>query len=154
MSAPKIPDGPDGRLVRAAFAALNLDPNNPDRWFPLILGYVEASRKRAKAGAPKKWTDDKLMQLLMDFTAQQQKMQQTNPNVSENSICAQLVKRETYRKFKPNTLRKKLYDARNPERNLIVGPIIKWIRTAPRPVDQSDWRRRPDLMIVKRVVAK
>ena len=116
-------------MVCKVFAAVDLDPTNADHWFALLLAFIKGSQKRAKAGAPKKWTEDKLTQLLIDFAAQQRKMQQTNPNVSDSSVCVQLARKEAYCDFEPAALRKKLYDARKPERNVIVGVA-------------SDWRRR------------
>src|SRR4029453_6865444 len=64
MSAPKIPDSPEGERVREVFAKFGCDPANPDHWFALLYCYIKASRR--PAGRPHTWTATQLFQLIID----------------------------------------------------------------------------------------
>jgi hypothetical protein len=107
MSAPKIPDGPEGQSVREAFAALDLDPENPDHWFAMLKANVACTTKTKRVGAPKQWTDDRLMKLVAEASL----MRAKNPALSVVAVSHALAKRPEYRKFKPATLHKLIYGA-------------------------------------------
>jgi hypothetical protein len=110
MTAPKIPAGPEGQKMREAFAALNLNPDNPDHWFKVLQHYIEGgAKKRASAGRPKEWTDEQKMRLAADVALLRAFEHPTMSSVS--SLCRILSKRLAYREFKPSTLRKKVYEA-------------------------------------------
>jgi len=118
--APKIPDGPDGRLVRGYFRAMNLDPLQPEHWFELLKILIDQSRNRAKAGAPKKWTTDKLVHLAADFSC----VQLDNPQKSDSDICRLLARRKLYAKQSWQTLRRRLYEAKDPKRNELLARLL------------------------------
>jgi hypothetical protein len=117
---PKIPDGPDGRVVRDYFRAMNLDPLQPEHWFALLKALIDQSRNRAKVGAPKKWTTDKLVRLSADFG----RIKHDKPKKSDSDICRILARRDLYKKQKWQTLRRVLYEAKNPERNEFLARLL------------------------------
>jgi len=118
--APKIPDGPDGRLVRDYFRAMGLDPLQPEHWFALLKAFIDQSRNRARVGAPQKWTASKLLRLSADFA----RVQHDNPQKSDSDICRLLARRGLYAKQSWQSLRRRLYDAKNPERNEFLARLL------------------------------
>ena len=103
MSAPKIPEGPEGDRVRACFAKAGLEPNNPDDWPKLILIL------RDKLGAPQKLDEQLRQQLLDDALEVHVEHLRKNPELpplSERSVCKQLATWERYRGYDWDALRK------------------------------------------------
>jgi hypothetical protein len=121
VGAPAIPGNSDGEIVRDYFRAMNLDPDKPEHWFALVKAFIEDSKKRARAGAPTRWTDQKLLQLRADFV----RIQRERPNKSESDICRALARRGVYGDLDWKTLRRRLHDSRNPERNRFLGRVLE-----------------------------
>jgi hypothetical protein len=122
-SAPTIPDGPDGQVVRDAFKSFRLDPHNPKHWYYLLKAYAESGRK--PPGRAQEWTDTNLVQLAADFA----RVQIDHPDKSERDICDMLAKLKrdgtlVYGGRKGTTLLRRLYDARNPERNSFLKSML------------------------------
>jgi hypothetical protein len=103
QGAPVIPEGPEGQAVRDAFAAFKLSPDNPHHWWMLLSRFVHASHKRAKAGAPLRWTDDSLLTAAIGFG----RIQHRHPTWTESEICRQLAKTPDYKDWDWKTLRRK-----------------------------------------------
>jgi hypothetical protein len=103
MSAPQIPDGPEGDRVRACFAEAGLEPNNPDDWPKLILIL------RDKLGAPQKWDEQWRQQLLDDALEVNLEHLRKNPELrplSEREVCKRLTTWEKYQGYDWDALRK------------------------------------------------
>jgi hypothetical protein len=108
MSAPKIPDDPEGDRVRACFGAAGLDPANPDDWPKLILIL------RDRLGAPQKRNEQWRQQLLEDALEVQFAHLRKNPGqepLSERRVCQQLVTWEKYHGLDWDALRKAMSKA-------------------------------------------
>jgi hypothetical protein len=103
MSAPKIPDGPEGDRVRACFAEAGLEPSNPDDWPKLILIL------RDKLGAPQKHDEQWRQQLLDDALEVHVEHLHKNPELpplSEREVCKRLTTWEKYQGYDWDALRK------------------------------------------------
>jgi hypothetical protein len=120
MTAPVIPEGPEWQGVRDIFETYHLDPKNPVHWATVVKALVKMSKKRAKAGAPKKWNDDRLVHLGVDFA----RIRHDHPKKSESDLCRLLAKQGKYRDLSWKTLRRKLYDSRNPARNGFLNTML------------------------------
>jgi hypothetical protein len=118
--APKIPDSPDGRIMRDYFRATGLDPLQPEHWVALLKMLIDQSRDRARVGAPKKWTTDKLLRLAADFS----RVQHNNPQKSDSEICRLLVRRGFYAKQNWKSLRRRLYQAKDPKHNESLARLL------------------------------
>jgi hypothetical protein len=117
-SAPALPAGEDGQLLRDVFGAHNLDSDKPEHWVALVKALAEMSQKRA--GRSKQWTDDKLFQLSVAFYRAQRK----HPDKSENNICKILANRGEFGNLHADTLRRRLHDTRDPSR---YRPLISML---------------------------
>ena len=106
MSAPKIPDGPEGNLIRGCFVKARLDPNNPDDWPKLVLFL------RGKLGAPKKWDEEMRKQLFFHARRIQTEHWRKHPRskpLSETEVCKQLEMSGKFPGFDWDALRKMLH---------------------------------------------
>jgi hypothetical protein len=91
-----IPDTPEGLSVRDYFRAMGLDPVQPEHWYVLAEALIDEARSRAraaKAGAPMRWTADRLTCLAADFY----RLQREHPHKSERNLCSMLTRRSPYR---------------------------------------------------------
>lgn len=105
MSTPKIPDGPEGNLIRASFAKARLDPNNPDDWAKLVLTL------RGKLGAPQEWDEEMCKQLFIDavrIQAEHWRKHPESPPLSEMALCKQLELSGKFSGYDWDALRKPL----------------------------------------------
>jgi hypothetical protein len=120
--APKIPDGPDGQVVRAYFRAAHLDPQQPEHWFMLLKILIAAgSGGRARAGAPRKWAADKYIRLTADFSLLQLK----HPKKNDSEICRLLARQRGLKgKRSWESLRRRLHDAKNPAKNESLARVL------------------------------
>jgi len=85
--APKIPDGPEGNLIRGYFVKARLDPNNPDDWPKLVLSLG------GKLGAPRKWDEEMRKRLFIEASriqAEHGRKHSELPPLSEMAVCQQL----------------------------------------------------------------
>jgi hypothetical protein len=113
---------PIAEPILRAFDEFGLNRSNPFAWRLLVFVFAEVhfGTHRSAAGAPTKWTDRKWCNLLSDFN----QMQVRHPNASEAAICSHLTKdrelQQRYSKISPETIRRNLQYARNPERNRVL----------------------------------
>src|SRR5215467_15860700 len=71
-----------------AFKAFGLDHKNLSDWRRLMSIFADVHFSKHKPGRPKDWTDLKLCQLLIDFTA----IQRDKPGRPETEVCHALKK--------------------------------------------------------------
>jgi hypothetical protein len=122
MSAPKIPDGPEGQHLRDKFEAYNLDPDNPDHWVLLLTALVEPGKR----GRPTAWTDENLDMLYAIY----RRRQREHPDKSEADICRMITKIRLPKDLpRPGgwswqTIQRRLHDFRNPEKNHILKQLL------------------------------
>jgi hypothetical protein len=104
-----------------AFKAFDLDPRYLSHWRQLLghLSYVFfPGRPGRPAGAPRKWTDERLCQLLAGVAAYKRK----NPKASDTAICKWLKKK--WPNHAPARLRRVLQVARNPKHNTELARVV------------------------------
>jgi hypothetical protein len=100
--------------VRDAFKAFGLDHQNIGDWRNLAAHLAHVLFARSHPGRQRKWTDERLCQLLADVAAYKRK----HPNkAADTDICRWLQKKKSYRQETSGALRRALQDARNPKRN-------------------------------------
>jgi hypothetical protein len=101
-----------------AFKAFDLDPRYLSHWRQLLghLSYVFFPGRRA--GAPRKWTDERLCLLLAGVAAYKRK----NPKASDTAICKWLKKK--WPNHAPARLRRVLQVARNPKHNTELARVV------------------------------
>jgi hypothetical protein len=112
--------------LRDAFAAFDLDPNKPENWRLLLTLFAEAYFvSHRPRGGKKYWNGEELCQLLADFAAVKKK--KGNQGLTEAEICEK-VKAAFPKRYsdvpKAATIRRRLPDARNPDKNDILGRIL------------------------------
>jgi hypothetical protein len=125
-----------------AFKAFGLDHRSLSDWRALVfhLAHVLFPTPRPP-GAPRKWTDERLCQLLAEVAAAKRK----HPNASDTVICKWLEKR--YRPVSAARLRRVLQDAGNPARNRVLAEaalalVTPQIRGAARALTDEELRSR------------
>jgi hypothetical protein len=106
------------RPILDAFKAFGLDHRSLSDWRALVshLAHVLFPTPRPP-GAPRKWTDEGLCKLLADVARYKRK----RPQASDNAICKWLSKKWSK---KPETLRRVLPVARNPEHNAELDRVL------------------------------
>jgi hypothetical protein len=128
VTAPKIPDGPEGQPVRFAFAQFGLDPRQSKHWIELVrilaLDHfpAEASPPPRKGGR-KRWDDRAvwhLLQVYCQFCA-------IWPDDSKEEIYKRIAKH--YGDVDWKTVKRKLMDAKNPNRNGILKRTVDGLVT-------------------------
>jgi hypothetical protein len=114
--------GPGDEKIAQLFADGDLDPTNPFHWQMLARALAELRCGLGKRGRRPKWTSPQLSQLLNDFD----RIRSANPNWSRSKICRHLVTLEHYKKLelKWTTLRRRLQDALDPRKNLLLQHIL------------------------------
>jgi hypothetical protein len=129
MNAPKIPDSPQGKLVREVFAKFGCDPANPDHWFALFYSYIKASRR--PAGRPQAWTDTELFQLICDVDetrwreeSRLEKAGLEGHRLSQDAVFKKLAKQKVYSHLNWKTLKKNYYRAWMPEHNGVLKRML------------------------------
>jgi len=101
------------RSVNTAFEKAGLDASNDEHWPRLALLFCAAIYGKTP-GAPKKWSNKKQRQLLLDFS----ELKSKRPGLTEREYCAELCKRSAYGAHKgrverqAETLRRQLQDAK------------------------------------------
>jgi hypothetical protein len=118
------PDAWWAKPLRAAFTAFNGDPKDPFEWRQLLICFADAHFGRGEPGSPKRWTDERLCQLLADVAA----AKAAHPNATDANICRCLIKKggkTVYGNVRDVTLRRKLQDARNPALNRQLAIIVE-----------------------------
>jgi hypothetical protein len=122
--------------LRAAFEAFGLDPRDSDNWRLLLALLAEAFFvPKRKRGGKEVWDSRALLRLLMDFW----EVKRQNPQLkSEEKLCEKLTKKKGYNDYRPNTLRKMLYRARDPADN----DILKLLLEEPDPIACADLMRK------------
>src|SRR5215472_9084867 len=63
------PDAWWAKPLRAAFTAFNGDPKDPFEWKHLLICFADAYFGRGEPGRAKRWTAERLCQLLADVAA-------------------------------------------------------------------------------------
>ena len=102
-----------GPLIRA-FKAFGLDHRNNDDWYDLAAHLARVLFQKHQPGPQKKWTDERLFQLLADVAAYNRK----RPQASDSEICDWLHRhKKNYADESSDALRRALRDARNPKCN-------------------------------------
>ena len=100
--------------VLAAFKSFGLDHRSSDDWHSLTIHLARVLFARSQLGRSKKWTAERLCQLLADVAAYKRK----NPKASDPEICGWLRRHnKSYAHESSEALRRALQDARNPKRN-------------------------------------
>jgi hypothetical protein len=107
---------PSGKLLAEVFRQSELDHRKPRHWRILLDALVEQCFRGP--GAPQKWDEGGLVELLVDIRAIQKRFTGTK----RNTELAKLLKskdpfRQKYRKFDRETLRKAIGRALNPKIN-------------------------------------
>jgi hypothetical protein len=110
--------------VRDAFKAFGLDHQNIRDWHNLATHLAHVLFVRGQPGRQKKWTDERLCQLLADVAAYKRK----NPNkAADTNICRWLQRKKGYQQETPEALRRALQDARNPKRNSELAQMAYFV---------------------------
>jgi hypothetical protein len=110
--------GASERPILDAFKAFGLDHRSLSDWYSLVSHLTKVLFPTPRPpGAPRKWTDERLCQLLAEVAAAKRK----HPNASDTVICKWLEKR--YRSVSAARLRRVLQDARNPARNSMLAEV-------------------------------
>ena len=99
--------------VLAAFKNFGLDHRSSDDWHSLTIHLARVLFARSQLGRSKKWTAERLCQLLANVAAYKRK----NPKASDPDICGWLYRNKSYAHESSGALRRALQDARNPKRN-------------------------------------
>jgi hypothetical protein len=136
--------------LRAAFTAFDLDPSKPEHWRVLLALFAEAYFvSRRPRGGTKHWSGSRLCQLLADFAAIKKK--KGNQKLPDGKICEHLKTDfpNRYRGVKAVTLRRKLQDARDPDKNEILGDVFK-----ARPADPRGMTAEEKLAYVIELISK
>jgi len=124
--------------LKTLFRETRLRPENPLSWQILLRLFAIAHfRPKAKKGRRKSWGSDELCRLLKDVA----EVKQRNPSLSDEAICKALAApRKKYDCSGP-TLRRRLQDARNINKNALLNAVYKDVRKiyrAHHPVEQLD----------------
>ena len=111
---------PSERLLCEVFMQCELEPSNPRHWRILVDALVNQCFRTA--GAPQKWTEVQLFNLLCDI----REVQKRSPKMKGNAQLAKLLSskqpyKEKYSKYDGNTLRKLVGRALNPVSNPTAG---------------------------------
>jgi hypothetical protein len=117
------PDASDVLLARA-FAAANLNPNDPTHWRALLEFFAWAHfGSRRGPGGPKIWNAARLSQLRKDYS----EINSRKRHLSDEDIFRILGKRAAYQTergpLSTNRLRKLLKAANDPKQNELMGPL-------------------------------
>ena len=100
--------------VLAAFKSFGLDHRSSDDWHSLTIHLARVLFARSQPGRSKKWTAERLCQLLADVAAYKRK----NPKAFDSEIRDWLRRHnKSYAHESSEALRRALQDARNPKRN-------------------------------------
>jgi hypothetical protein len=121
--AVSLPSAEADEPLRRAFEAFGLDPRNPFHWRRLAWYLSEALFGESGRGHPPTWTAEPLCRLLERFHNERKK----NPGLTDESIC-QLVKNNFHREYSgigAGTLRRKLQDARDLQRNAVLRGLYE-----------------------------
>ena len=119
--AMSLTDEPIDAPIKAAFAAANLDPDDPLHWNVLmfLLSWAHFGDRRRR-GAPTKWDSVRLSKLISDFN----ELKGSKPALSTNRVLGLLGKKADYQTKKgpisPNRLAKLLKEASDPTRNELL----------------------------------
>jgi hypothetical protein len=106
--------------LRALFQAARLNPESPGSWETLLRLFAIAHyRPQRKAGRHKTWGPDALWRLLRDV----RDVKSRNPSLSEAAVCKHLAGPRKKYNCAAETLRRKLQDARNIQKNVFLREI-------------------------------
>jgi hypothetical protein len=115
---------PFARPIFDAFKAFGLDHRNIGDWHNLAVHLARVLFARGQPGPQRKWTDERLCQLLADVAAYKRK----NPNkAADTNICRWLQRKKGYQQETPEALRRALQDARNPKRNSELAQMAYFV---------------------------
>ena len=111
--------------LRAAFEAFGLDPNDPDNWRLLLALFAEAYFvPRRPRGGKRVWDAGRLCQLLADFAAVKDKQENRGRPKGEIYVLVKRAFPKRYGKISAATIRDRLQDARNPDKNSVLGAVL------------------------------
>jgi hypothetical protein len=120
----------DTSAMKSAFAAANLDSTNLFDRNKLLRIFAELHYgEPAKGGPPRKWNRDSWSQLLADYSS----IKQQNPKARDKIICQKIIKSfgGRYGGIDPQTLRRNLASAKNPNKNeylqILSKQIVPWL---------------------------
>ena len=111
------------RPIFDAFKAFGLDHRDIGDWHSLAAHLAHVLFARGQRGRQKKWTDERLCQLLADVAAYKRK----RPKAADTAICCWLQRKESYRQETSGALRRALRDARNPKRNSELAQMADFV---------------------------
>jgi hypothetical protein len=114
--APEKPMSP----ILGAFKAFGLDHRSLSDWYALVshLTHVLFPTPGPR-GAKRKWTDERLCQLLADVASYKRR----HPKASDADICRWL-RRKSYPDVTSEAVRRALQDARNPKHNAELARVV------------------------------
>jgi hypothetical protein len=121
-------EGPRCAHVRQFFKKSNLDPNNLRHWHLLI--WHLAGKPRGRPPKWKKLEDLYVLRLRVDL------MKDANPTKDDAQCCVELTKKRgknkkvPYPDLKPETLERRLRDARKPEHEVGYKGFVDTVRRA------------------------
>jgi hypothetical protein len=108
------------RPILAAFNAFGLDHRSLSDWYALVSHLARVLFPTpGPRGAKRKWTDERLCQLLADVAAYKRR----HPKASDADICRWL-QRKSYPDVSSEALRRALQDARNPKHNTELARVV------------------------------
>ena len=102
----------DDEALKSAFAAADLDPNNPFHWAELARSLANIRFGLKKAGRPKILGSVKLGQLVKDVA----QIRKKHPKLSDKRICEKLAREDQqYARWhrKPDTLRRRYHEGKS-----------------------------------------
>ena len=124
-----------------------VDSNDPVVLSTMLIELASARFVKGKGGAPEIWDSLMLSFLLRRYLFQFQE----RPELSDEKIFAQMVKEtKQFHKMKPSTLRRRLADALNPDKNLRLRDLLHNMEETShaaamrRGISLPDWRTLPD----------
>jgi hypothetical protein len=118
--------------LRAAFEAFSLDSSKQEDWRLLLAWFAEAHFLKRGPGKEKRWDEDALCQLLVDFRA----AKKATKGKLKGEIYKFLAKRKNfngrYADMTANAIQRNLRDARDPAKNALLGHLLEAHLTDPR----------------------
>jgi hypothetical protein len=122
MGADRFSLGKDDAALRRVFDQSGLDPGDPRSWAILLRAMARA---RYPARPEVRWNSASWSQLLLDFL----RACQREPD-SVLAVCRKLIERRArWSTLSPETLRRNLDQAVNPERNLLLKHALASLPT-------------------------
>jgi hypothetical protein len=119
--------------IKKAFETFALDPKNPFHWRKLIAYFADVhfGESQKGPGAPKVWSDRRLCQLLADFHyIKSRRTRLAGSGADSDLAICKILQNDPRRgaayppELSPKTICRKLQDARDPNRNGLLGTVV------------------------------